>query len=421
MAQSTTTSASQHGNIVILGGSYGGVSVAHYLLKHAVPQLRDKGSYQVILISASSQVICRPACPRALISDDLFDQEKLFVSIETAFKPYSDGSFRFVNATATALDHTNRTVSVSLPSGNTETIDFHALVIATGACTHSPLFGLNRDVEYLRSNWTAFRQALPNSKSIVIAGGGPTGIETAGELGEHLNGRAGWFSSKLANPKVSITVVTSASQILPNIRPSLAQKAEEHLAKVGVTVVKDTRVQTATPPDAGTDSALTSKATLTLSDGNTLQADLYIPSTGTRPNTAFIDKALLNSDGRVDTNASTMRVDKAGPRIYAIGDASSYARPAIHIITEAIPFLCANIKRDLLLASGKEQSAVGEDRVFEADTRETQLVPIGKSKGIGAAMGYRLPGFVVWLMKGRDYWLWTTGPLWSGKQWAKEK
>lgn len=420
MAENTTNPASKN-NIVILGGSYGGVSVAHNLLKHAVPQLRDRGSYQVILVSTSSQVICRPACPRALISDDMFNQEKLFVSIETVFKQYSDGSFRFVNGTATQLDHTNRTVSISLPTGNTETIDFYALVIATGACTHSPLFGLNRDVEYLRKNWTAFRQALPNSKSIAIAGGGPTGIETAGELGEYLNGRAGRLSSKLANPKVSITVVTSASEILPNLRPSLARKAEEHLAKVGVTIVKNTRVQTATPPDAGTDSALTSKATLTLSDGKTLDTDLYIPSTGTRPNTEFIDKTLLTSDNRVDTNASTMRVDKAGPRIYAIGDASSYARPAIHIITEAIPVLSANIKRDLLLASGKEKSSVGEDRVFKVDTRETQLVPIGKSKGIGAAMGYQLPSFVVWLMKGRDYWLWTTGPLWSGKQWAKEK
>lgn len=35
-------------------------------------------------------------------------------------------------------------------------------------------------------------------------------------------------------------------------------------------------------------------------------------------------------------------------------------------------------------------------------------------------MGYKVPGFLVWLIKGREYWLWTTGNLWSGKQWAKE-
>ena len=281
------------------------------------------------------------------------------------------------------------------------------------------MLGLTRDEEFLRTNWTTFRKALPTAKSIVIAGGGPAGIETAGELGEFLNGRAGWFSSKLANPKVPITVVTAGSKILPALRPAIAKKAEEYLAKVGVTVVKDARVKTVAPHGAGTDSP-TAKATLTLDDGRTLDADLYVPATGTRPNTGFIREALLTADGRVDTNASTLRVDKAGPRIYAVGDAASYARPAVHLILNAIPVLCANIKRDLLLDSGKEKSFVGEDRVFKEDTRETQMVPIGKSKGVGAAMGYQLPSFIVWLIKGRDYWLWTTGGLWSGKQWAKE-
>jgi NADH dehydrogenase FAD-containing subunit len=405
--------------IVILGGSYGGVSTAHYLLKHVVPHLPDKASYQVIVVSASSQAMCRPACPRALISDDMFPQEKLFVNIPKAFEQYPRDSFRFIHGTATELDHTNRTVFISLANSNTEKIDFYTLVIATGASTPSPLLGLNRDDEFLRTNWTSFRKALPTAKSIVIAGGGPAGIETAGELGEFLNGRAGWFRSKSANPKVPITVVSANSKILPALRPALAKKAEEYLAQVGVTVLKNARVKTVAPHGTGTDS-VTTKATLTLEDGKTLDADLYIPATGTRPNTGFIHAALLTADGRVDTNASTLRVDKAGPRVYAVGDAASSARPAIHLILSAIPVLCANIKRDLLLASGKEESSVGGDRVFKEDTRETQLVPIGKSKGVGAAMGYWLPSFMVWLIKGRDYWLWTTGDLWSGKQWAKE-
>lgn len=422
----TPTPASQK-NIVILGGSYGGASIAHYLLKHAVPQLPEKESYQVVLVSASSQVICRPACPRALISDDLFNQEKLFVSIPKAFEQYPKGSFRFINGTATELDHTNRTVSVNIVSGNVEKLDFHALVIATGATSTSPLFGLNRDVDYLRANWTAFRKELPTAKSIIVVGGGPTGIETAGELGDHLNGRAGFLSSKLSNPKVSITVVTAGSEILPNLRPALAKEAEEQLVKVGVTVIKNVRVTGVAPEGAGTDN-VASKATLTLDDGKTLDADLYIPATGTRPNSTFIHETLLTPDGRVDTNPSTLRVDKAGPRIYAVGDVASYARPAIHLIIEAIPVLGANIKRDLFLAAaaaGKDDATSspavrGEDRVYKIDTRETQLVPIGKSKGVGAAMGYRLPSFLVWLIKGRDYWVWTTGRLWSGKQWAKE-
>ncbi|MCJ1358657.1 MAG: hypothetical protein MMC33_008657 [Icmadophila ericetorum] len=416
MEQNTTPASSK--NIVILGGSYGGASTAHYLLKHVVPQLPDKASYQVIIVSASSQAMCRPACPRALISDDMLPQEKLFVSIPKAFAQYPEGSFRFTQGTATELDHTNRTVSIDW-NGSTEKIDFYALVIATGASTPSPLLGLNRDEEFLRSSWTKFRKGLPTAKSIVIAGGGPAGIETAGELGEYLNGKAGYFSTKLANPKVSITVVTAGSEILPALRPVIAKKAEYYLGRVGVIIVKNARVMTVAPHGAGIDN-VTAKATVQLNNGETLEADLYIPATGTRPNTSFVPKDLLTADGRVDTNASTLRVDKAGLRIYAVGDVASYARPAVHLTLNAIPVLCANIKRDLLLASGKEQKPVAEDRVYKEDTRETQLVPIGKSKGVGAAMGYQLPSFLVWLIKGRDYWLWTTGDLWSGKHWSKE-
>ncbi len=428
MAQNNTTiPSSPNKYIIILGGSYSGLSTAHYLLKHAVPQLPDQKSYQVVLISSSSQVICRPACPRALISDSMFNQDKLFVSIPKQFEQYPEDSFRFIHGIATSLDLNSRTVTANFATDNAEeTFTYYALILATGASTSSPLHGLNAsDASVLRENWKQFRAALPKAKSIIIAGGGPAGIETAGELGEYLNGRAGWFSSKPAHPKCAITVVTSGPKILPVLRPQLAAKAEKYLAKVGVTVLINSAVKRVDPRGAGTHpSELASKATLTLDDGRTLEADLYIPATGTVPNTSFIDKSLLTSNGRVETNSSTLRVEKAGQRVYAIGDCASYSRPAIHLLMDAVPVLCGNIKRDFLLASGKKEeggSLSGEDRHYKEDTRETQMVPIGKSKGVGAAMGYQLPSFMVWLIKGRDYWLWTTGGLWSGKMWTKEK
>lgn len=418
-------------HIVILGGSYGGISTAHNVLKHITPSLPDSSDYQVVLVSTTSHAMCRPACPRAMISDDMFDQNRLFVSIPQQFEQYKT-NFRFINGTATELRHRERTVSIDV-DGDVEQIGYYSLVIATGASTYSPLFGFNRDEALLRKAWSDFRKALPAAKSILIAGGGPTGVETAGELGEFLNGRVGWFGSKLAHPKVAITLVSAGGNLLPNLRTSTAQTAETYLASVGVTVMKNTRVKDVVAQgsqahdqdrDFGTSQGpgiddVAAKATLTLDNGTTVNVDLYIPAFGTRPNTSFVtDSSLLTADCRLATNTSTLRVDAAGPRVYAVGDASSYAQPSIHQLLAAIPVLTANIKRDLVAAAGKMPS--GEDRVFKEDKRETQLVPIGRSKGVGAAMGYKMPSFMVWLIKGRDYWLWTTGNLWSGKQWAKE-
>ncbi|KXH49523.1 hypothetical protein CSIM01_03811 [Colletotrichum simmondsii] len=400
--------------IVILGGSYAGLSTAHYLLKHAVPALPSATDFKVVLVSPSAEVMCRPACPRALISDDMFPQDKLFVDIPSVFKQYDSESFLFIQGIATSLRHDERAVSVA-PRAKSDpiTLSYHALVIATGASTPSPLLGLNSDSESLRKSWAVFREALPKARSIVVVGGGPAGVETAGELGEHLNGR------KSQRPKVSITLVSSAPEILPALRPAIARKAEVYLAQVGVTVLKGVRVKDVVPAEAGI-TGVTTNATVTLDSGKTIETDIYIPATGTRPNTSFIDNALLLPDGRLNTNPLTLRVDPAGPRVYAIGDVSSFARPAIHNILSAVPVICANIKRDLLLASERPESANDKDRLFEEDVRETQLVPVGKSKGVGAAMGYQLPSFMVSMIKGRDYWLWTTGNLWSGKQWAKE-
>ncbi|OHW90172.1 amid-like mitochondrial protein [Colletotrichum incanum] len=344
-------------NIVVLGGSYGGVSVAHYLLKRVLSRLPSQDKYQVVLVSPSVQVMCRPACPRALISDDMFPQDKLFVGILFAFKSYANNTFRFLRGTATSMAHVNRIITVNLMNNEgTNTLAYHAPIIATGASTPSPLLGLNCDSEYLRRSWAEFRKALPKTKSIVIAGGGPAGVETAGEFGEYLNGRAGWSRSILENPKTAITLVTAASEILPALRPAIARKAENYLAKVGVSVLKGVRVENVHPAVAGVEE-VAAKATITLDNGKTLEADLYIPATGTISNTNFIDSSLLLSDGRTNTNPSTLRVDKAGPRVYAIGDASSFARPAIHNTLSAIPALCSNIKRDLHLASENSELA----------------------------------------------------------------
>lgn len=408
--------------ILILGGSYTGISTAHYTLKHILPSLpsTDSDPYQVILVSPSTTLFCRPASPRALISDTFFDQTKLFVPLEEQFTQYDSNSFKFIHGHAKHLDHEKRSVTVSRATNDKAEIQiaYHGLIIGTGSSTPSPLLSLNADgKDELKAQWETFRSALPSAKSIVVAGGGPAGIETAGELGEHLNGRAWWFSSKLENPNVKITVVTSGSEVLPYLRPEIARTAEGFLAKVGVEVIKDVKVESVTPSDAGRKEAVAGKAEVKLSNGETMQADLYIPAYGMDANTEFVEQSLKGADGRVTTNPETLRVDKAGPRVYAAGDASDYARPAIPIIAQAIPVLCANLKRDLLADAG--QTVSGEDRLYKVDPSETQLVPIGQSKGVGAAMGWKLPSFLVWLIKGREYWVGMVGGTWSGKQFAK--
>ena len=327
-----------------------------------------------------------------------------------------------------------RTVTVATTAGGVETLGYYALVIATGGRAASPMLGMHKDEALVKEAWGKFRAALGEAKSIVIAGGGPAGIETAGELGEFLNGRAGWFKERLENPKVPITVVSADPKILPVLRPAIARQAEKYLAKVGVTVIKNVKVEEVTPEGTGKGDGtaegleqITQPATVRLSNGESIECDLYIPATGLLPNTGFLPGDLLTEKGYVDTNPTTLRVDKAGPRVYTVGDVGSYTRGGIVDIYDAVPVAMVNMKRDLLYfaaaADGVDAEKTpikGKDKPYKPNLKETQIVPIGRSKGVGAIFGWRLPSIMVWAIKGRDYMLGFTTPMADGSQWNKE-
>ncbi|CZS97592.1 hypothetical protein WAI453_008727 [Rhynchosporium graminicola] len=93
----------------------------------------------------------------------------------------------------------------------------------------------------LKAEWALFRRALPMAKTIVLSSGRATGIEVSGELGENLNGQPGWFGGISAS-KTSITVYTARSQILSELRPSIATNAEALLLILGTTVIRNTRL-----------------------------------------------------------------------------------------------------------------------------------------------------------------------------------
>lgn len=407
--------------ILILGGSYAGVGTAHYILKHVIPSLPNKNDYRVALVSSSSHFFVRPTSVRALVSENAFPKDKrLFVPLNEAFEQYADSAITLYHGTVLKLDQLTRKVTViPAEAGKAEiNLEYYALVIATGVTTQSPLMGLSGDYQNTIDAWTSFRKKLSIAKSIVVTGGGPTGVETAGELGQYLNGVSG-------KPKVPITIVTKSNQLLPYLPPSLSQKAEEQLSKLGVSVIKNKMVEKVVSIDTDAVNGagqslerLTDSVTVHLDHDRTLQADLYIPATGVSPNTNFLDHQLLDKEGYVNVKPSSLQVEKAGPRVYALGHVCSSNPRAIHVIMKQVPIVGENLKQDLLAAENRIQAGKETYRAYEPETKVSQLVVVGK-KGVGMFLGWRVPSFFVWLIKGRDYWLDVTQPMWNGKGYAK--
>ena len=165
-------------NIVILGGSYGGVSTAHRILKQPL----STHPFKITLVSPNTHVYWNMASPQGLIPGLLKD-EQLFQPIAAGFEQYSIDRAEFILASADHLDVEAKKVELSGPTGR-QTLDYDFLILATGSNTKegTPLKELGSTLATKKALHD-FQERVREAKTIVIAGAGVTGVEVAGELG----------------------------------------------------------------------------------------------------------------------------------------------------------------------------------------------------------------------------------------------
>jgi apoptosis-inducing factor 2 len=165
-------------DIIVLGGSYAGVSTAHRLLKQA----GKMHAFKITMVSPNSDLYWNMASPRGVLPNQLKDED-LFQPIAAGFAQYPVGCFEFILGAAKAVDLEAKTVEVSGPDGH-RSLGYDLLILATGSRTKdgSPFKALN-STEATKRAVHDMQIRIGKAQSIVIAGAGVTGIEIAGELG----------------------------------------------------------------------------------------------------------------------------------------------------------------------------------------------------------------------------------------------
>ncbi|KAI4231118.1 MAG: hypothetical protein LQ349_005818 [Xanthoria aureola] len=378
-------------NIVVIGASYAGLGTAHYLLRHTIPALEkatesDSTTYKLTLISATTHFYHKVGAPRFLVSPDLIPLSKAFLPIANGFQSYPASTFNLIIGEAHSLNPTTQTIAIrktydsfsSSSSPPPSTVAYNTLILATGASSDSPLWSIPGSHDRTISALKSTQSALPTAKTVLVAGGGPAGVETAGEI-------ASLF------PEIDITLLSGADRLLTRLRPAIGAAAESQLQALGVTVVHGVRAIRATSDVSGG-----TEVVLDNDDGDVKVVDLYIDATGIRPNTAFLPKSWLTEKNYVITRDTT---SLRGPvdGVYAIGDVAGYSLGGALDIVDAVRPLCATVLQDL--SKGK----VGKALPFKQSVTETQLVPVGPKGGVGSLFGWRVPSLVVWGIKSRDY------------------
>ena len=170
-------------NIVIVGGSFAGLSVAHVLLRHTIPKLESSKTgqtYKVTLISTTDQFFYKIGAPRTVASPDLIPVSKLLTSIKDGFKDYPADHFEHIVGTATRVDEDKKAVIVKRGDSSTTAVKYNSIVCATGTTSKSPLWTLHDSPEESIAEFQKFHEKIPKAESMLVVGGGPAGVETAG-------------------------------------------------------------------------------------------------------------------------------------------------------------------------------------------------------------------------------------------------
>ncbi|EME87534.1 uncharacterized protein MYCFIDRAFT_118732, partial [Pseudocercospora fijiensis CIRAD86] len=374
-------------NIVVVGASFGGLGVAHYICKHILPKLRQSqdAKYVLHLIDPSTHFWWHIAAPRQIVSVKELTIEKSFVPIKDCFKQYPtlQDSIVFTQASATALNTQDRKLTITKADGSSETLDYYALVIATGVKTPTPLTGFHGNYTVSEQALKDMNAKLASAKEIVISGGGPVGVETAGEIATQYGSKA------------KITLIAGGDKLLPVLNKSRAEKAQRLLEKIGVKVVYGVKA-------TGKNDTADGKTEVLLDNGKSMTADVYIPAYGVTPNTDWLPEELRGPKGYVATNAATLRVDKAGARVYAAGDVAGVDKGGVMAMNATIPILGSNMAHDLLEDA---KAGTSPEKKYAFKEAETQVVPVGPKTGVAAFNGWGMPAFAVRLIKGKDYML----------------
>lgn len=330
--------------VVVLGSGWGA---------HAFMKIADNYLVRVIVVSPSNHFVFTPMLASAAVGT--VEYRSMTESVRAANPMIEE----FVEGKATDIDVEKKTITVKLNSfldeiaeGESPTLEipYDTLLVSVGtkvndkivpgAEEHALRLKSCDDARQLRtavgeSFEYASRPDVKDNKeersrrvTFMIVGGGPTGVELAGELSDFCRDitkeRVGTFPNLRENYKVIL--VHGGSELLPPFEGHLRQHALEALEKRGVEVRLDTRME-----EVGDGFVrLMSKTT---KEKDTIPVGLTVWAAGNRP-VGFVDTLLKQLPETARGDGGRVEVDKwlrcptktpeTFGSILVLGDAASF-------------------------------------------------------------------------------------------------
>jgi NADH dehydrogenase FAD-containing subunit len=299
------------GRLVIAGGGVAGHRIAWALQHEADVTLIDPKDFFEVPMAA----------PRMLVEP---------ARGEDAVIPYTDFLPRVTLVRGTLQSY--RPGFVTTDAGE---LPYDYLVIATGAPYSGDLIKARAgSTSDRRAHFRDWAERIRQAKRILIVGGGPVGVEVAGEILEDLPGKR-------------LTLIHSGPQLLPSLTPGPQRYALAYLQQRGADV----------------------RLGQTAGDGEIRDADLVLWCTGS-----------VKDNNQAVTVDAHLRV--AGTRnVFAVGDITTLPEPKMGIWAGKHAAIVIENLRRLLRATPDGQVRLKSYR--PATGSQTMLVTLGRRHGTG--------------------------------------
>ena len=242
MAKGYANSSTKH--IVLIGAGFAGLKIARALNNHP--------HYRITLIDKNNFHQFQPLFYQVAMAN--LDASNISFPLRNIFEKSKNVRIRVETVTNVNCDANN-------VETEKENFSYDYLIIATGAITNyfgnaafqEKTFPMKSTYEALQIRNTLlqhFEDAVATKTantekllSVVIVGGGPTGVELSGALAEMKNDSLPFEYPELDFTKMNIYLLEGTSKLLGNMSDASSKKSKEYLAKLGVIVKTDAIVK----------------------------------------------------------------------------------------------------------------------------------------------------------------------------------
>jgi NADH:ubiquinone reductase (H+-translocating) len=382
-AESAAVPRRARGGVLVVGGGFGGVSVARLM-----------GRRGATIVSAQNSMLFTPLLPE--VAAGVIEMRNVMTPLAMACR-HAD----VIAGHLTGLDVEGRRAGVLTDGGLEIAIEYDHVVLGVGAvpglfpipglADHAVGFATVLDAVYLRNQLLRLLAAAalepdPGRRSrdltFVFVGGGYAGVEALAELRGLAQDALRYYPALRGVPQRWV-LVDAAPQILADIPSRLGRYVTGTLTRWGVELRLSTRLVQA---DEGR---------VTLSDGTEMDAGLLVWTAGVKANPIAGRLGLpLDERGRVCVTP-TLQVD-GHPDVWALGDCAAVPNAATPGQLDP-PTSQHALRQARRLAANLLAAQDGQPMQPYRFRSLGQVATLGRKHGIADLNGIRMSGLAGWL------------------------